>query len=339
MNAIQDAKAAVRSFRREFDAFTGPDMKAAAKAHCAPGFLWRGMYPFGEIEGYGGVVDTFWAPLSKAFSGLHRREDIFFAGANDAASGQGDWVCSMGHLVGLFDHDFLSIPANGRLTNLRYAEFFRVENGKLYEGALFVDLLGLMHDAGCYPLPPMTGQFFCYPGPRTHDGLVSTPQPQRETEHTLALVNEMIADLRGLNDLEKYRCPPDLLRKTWHENMVWYGPCGIGASFTIERYQEQHQYPFRLNLADKSYKGHVARIAEGHYCAFFGWANLRNRNTGGFLGLPAAREAAEMRIVDVYRRDGDKLAENWVFIDLPHYLAQQGLDVFARLKELRRIPG
>jgi hypothetical protein len=44
-----------------------------------------------------------------------------------------------------------------------------------------------------------------------------------------------------------------------------------------------------------------------------------------------------MRIVDVYRRDGDKLAENWVFIDLPYYLAQQGLDVFARLKSLRRI--
>ena len=37
---------------------------------------------------------------------------------------------------------------------------------------------------------------------------------------------------------------------------------------------------------------------------------------------------------DVYRRDGEKLAENWVFIDLPHWLAQQGLDVLERMRQL-----
>ena len=37
----------------------------------------------------------------------------------------------------------------------------------------------------------------------------------------------------------------------------------------------------------------------------------------------------------VYRREGEKLAENWVFIDLLHYLKMQGLDVLGRLKELR----
>ncbi|MEM0984942.1 MAG: ester cyclase [Pseudomonadota bacterium] len=337
MATLQDAKTAVLSFRRHFDIFTQDMMHASAGESCAPDFLWRGMHPFGEIRGYGGVIEAFWAPLRHAFAGLHRREDIFFAGRNDAEDGNGDWVCSMGHLVGLFDHDFLSIPATGRMASLRYAEFFRVDDGVLREGALFVDLLGLMHDAGCYPLPPMTGHFFRYPGPRTHDGLLMVDQPESETEKTLALVNEMISDLRGLNALEKYRCPPELLRKTWHEDMVWYGPCGIGASFTIKRYQKQHQYPFRVNLADKSYIGHIARIAEGHYCGFFGWPNLKNRNTGGFLGLPAARDTAEMRIVDVYRRAGDKLAENWVFIDLPHYLSQQGIDVFERLKQLRRI--
>ena len=41
-----------------------------------------------------------------------------------------------------------------------------------------------------------------------------------------------------------------------------------------------------------------------------------------------------MRVVDVYRRDGDKLAENWVLIDLPHWLSMQGLDVLARMRQL-----
>ena len=34
-----------------------------------------------------------------------------------------------------------------------------------------------------------------------------------------------------------------------------------------------------------------------------------------------------MRVVDLYRRDGDKLAENWIFIDLLHFLNMQGVDL------------
>jgi hypothetical protein len=37
-----------------------------------------------------------------------------------------------------------------------------------------------------------------------------------------------------------------------------------------------------------------------------------------------------MRVIDIYRRDGDKLAENWVFIDLLHFWKQQGVDILAR---------
>ena len=37
-----------------------------------------------------------------------------------------------------------------------------------------------------------------------------------------------------------------------------------------------------------------------------------------------------MRVVDIYRRDGDKLAENWIFIDILHFLDMQGLNVLQR---------
>jgi len=32
------------------------------------------------------------------------------------------------------------------------------------------------------------------------------------------------------------------------------------------------------------------------------------------------------------QREGEKLAKNWVFIDLQHWLLMQGLDVLGRLK-------
>ena len=337
MDHLQRAKSIVRRHYADFDTARPDNLVSASGAIDAEHFHWRGMHPFCELRGLETVIDTFWRPLRRSLTSLQRREDIFFAGSNDVDDGASTWTCSMGHFMGLFDSDFIGIPPTGRMAFLRYAEFFRVENGKIVESALFCDLLGLMHQAGCYPLPPMTGASFIYPGPRTHDGLLIDASVPNEAAVTMGLVNRMIEDLQSINHLDDHRCSPKLLERTWNKDMIWYGPCGIGASYTIERYQEQHQYPFRLNLADKAYNGHIARFAEGNYCGFFGWANLSNRNTGGFLGLPEAKVPAEMRVVDIYRREGDKLAENWVLIDLPHYLAQQGLDVFARLRELRRL--
>ena len=60
------------------------------------------------------------------------------------------------------------------------------------------------------------------------------------------------------------------------------------------------------------------------------------RNRGGYLVLTEAPAPAEMRLVDVYREQDGKLAENWVFIDILHYLHMQGLDVLGRMTSLRQ---
>ena len=192
-----------------------------------------------------------------------------------------------------------------------------------------------MDQAGHYPLPPMTGAAFIYPGPRTHDGLLFEEQNPDEALKTMEVLNKMISDLNELNKSGSYGCPPEVLEKTWNKDMIWYGPTGIGASYTIRRYQKQHQLPFRENLTDKVFNGHIARFAEGNYCGFFGWPNLTNKNKGGFLGLPKSDVEAEMRVVDIYRREGDKLAENWVYIDILYYLYQQGVDVLDRMREMK----
>lgn len=337
MTRIDDAKAIVRKHMRAFDDAASELLLENGCEAISSDYSWRSMHPFYEKCGIDSVVSEFWQPLRRSFGRLQRREDIFFAGLNDVDQGNSVWTCSMGHFVGLFDKDWLNIPHTGRMAHLRYAEFMCVQDGKIAESVLFFDLIGLMHEAGVYPLPPMTGSYFIYPGPKTHDGILLSTQNATQTQATIDLMNRMIADLDSINHLTGVECPPELLAETWHDDMAWYGPCGIGASFTISRYREQHQHPFRLNLSDKAYNGHVARIAEGHYGGFFGWPNLSNRNTGGFLGLPEAAESSDMRVVDVYRRDGDKLAENWVFIDLPYYLKQQGLDVLERLTQLRRL--
>ena len=82
--------------------------------------------------------------------------------------------------------------------------------------------------------------------------------------------------------------------------------------------------------------GHRCCFAEGNYGCLFGWASLTMKSSGGFMGLPASDIQTEMRLVDVYRREGDKLIENWIFIDLLHFLSLQGLDVLGRMKRIHR---
>ena len=309
-----------------------PDtVHAALSAHTGPDWLWRGMHPWHEQRGAGAVAQAFWQPFLHAMSRLQRREDVFFAGRNQIDGFQSVWVVSMGHLLGLFDAPFLGIRPTGRIAMLRYAEFHRVEDGKIVETAFFCDLLHLMRQAGQYPLPLQTGAHLVQPGPATHDGLLYTAQPEAEGVETLDLICGMIG---AINARHSFSGPEEEMAQHWHDDMLWWGPEGIGATFTIPRYIEQHQRPFRTQLKDRAFNGHIARLAEGSYGGFFGWPNLSLTPTGGYMGLPAGPRA-DMRVVDIYRRAGGKLAENWVFIDMLHFLNMQGLDVLERLKTLR----
>ena len=51
------------------------------------------------------------------------------------------------------------------------------------------------------------------------------------------------------------------------------------------------------------------------------------------MGMPATNKAGEFRVIDIYRRDGDKLTENWIFIDLLHFCKEQGVDILKRMSE------
>ncbi len=327
MSKYQATKAIVRDYFDAMENATPDTVADVLKSFTSEDYLWRGVYPFREQHGADTVAEVFWAPLMNSLRRMQRRQDIFIGGTNEISGEQ--WVMSMGNFMGLFDADWLGIRHTRKMANLRYAEFNCVENGKITKTGLFIDVIGLMVQAGSYPLPPSTGAYFNYPGPRHHNGLLFEDAPEEEGVVTLALVNKMVDDLTELNVSGSMGCPPEVLEKSWSKDMIWYGPAGIGASYTIPRYQEQHQLPFRNNLDGKTFNGHVCRFAEGNFACFFGWPNLSHTPTGGFLGLPA-RKRADMQVVDVYRREGDRLMENWVIIDLPYWLLQQGVDVLAR---------
>jgi predicted SnoaL-like aldol condensation-catalyzing enzyme len=53
------------------------------------------------------------------------------------------------------------------------------------------------------------------------------------------------------------------------------------------------------------------------------------------MGMTAGPRTADMRVIDMYRVQDGKLAENWIFIDMLHFLNMQGLDVLARMEAVQ----
>jgi hypothetical protein len=327
---FQDAKNLVRQYYQKLDAAKLADISSIIAEHTTEQYLWRGMHPFYEQNSAQDVAAVFWQPLRQSIKHLQRRQDIFMAGLNVRDNGSGEWVVSMGNLMGLFDEDWLGIPATRKMVFLPYVEFNHIEDGKIIESAMFCDIISVMLQAGLKPLPIQTGAQVITPGPQTHKGLMYEQQDSATGQKTLDLITKMMLDLTS-SDMES---DGGELRATWHEDMIWWGPQGIGATYTLERYEEQHQGPFNDGLTDIVFNDHVCRLAEGEFGGWFGWANLSMKTSGGFLGMPASDCPTEMRVVDIYRRDGGKLAENWIFIDLLHFLHLQGLDVLGRLKSI-----
>jgi predicted ester cyclase len=291
---------------------------------------WHGPAPIDKLDGRDAIDSGFWAPLLEAFPDLEKTDYILFGGEFEGE----EWVCATGNLVGTFENEWLDIPATGQATWLRYGEFHRFEDGRIAETRLLLDVLDVLRQAG-YRFVPALAPEIVIPGPSTQDGVLLDEQDDAESEQTLQLVEEMIFE--GLESFEEAGLDGMGMEQYWHEDFLWYGPAGIGSTRGIDGFQAYHQAPFLDAFPDREADSGDTRVAEGTYCAWTGWPSLEATHLGdGWLGLPATNEPVTMRVMDFWRREGEKLAENWVFIDLIDLLDQIGIDIFERVREDRQ---
>jgi SnoaL-like polyketide cyclase len=307
---------------------------AALAQFFAPDCVQHTFHPFNALYGIAAMDAQFWQPLLHAMPNLERRTDLFFAGEFDGrfCGGAGTWVTAHGYLCGTMLHDWLGIPATGDTIYLRIGEFYRVENGKIVDARVLLDIVDVMRQAGFAVLPKSNGLDLLVPGPQTADGRLFTAQDAAETTASMASLDRMIGGLTSFNqkDLKSMG-----MHAFWHKDMMWYGPCGIGTSRRVEGFQTHHQKPFLHAFPDRKGGNHISRIAEGHYIGSTGWPSVHATHKGDYLGAAAINAPISMRVADWWRREGDTLRENWVMIDLPDLLLQMGVDVFARLEALK----
>ncbi len=289
----------------------------------APDLVLNACAPINTLIGCDAVVAGFWQPLITAFPDLERRTDILISGVwND-----GDWMVTSGFFVGHFTGELFGIKPTGRPHWLRYGWYDRLEGGKVAQSYVILDLARLMIEAGQWPLRPQLGETWS-PAPATQDGISLGKSVRAESETSLKLVEAMIA---GLMQYDQKSLASMGMARFWTPQFHWYGPGGIGSARGHADYERAHQAPFLKAFPDRIGGNHVCRIGDGAYVASAGWPSLNATHAGGdWLGIPATGKRITQRIMDIWRREGDLLAENWVFIDMVDLLAQFGVDILPR---------
>jgi predicted ester cyclase len=301
--------------------------RAAFDALFVADVAWHGQHPVNDLAGRSDAWTRAWAPLLAAMPDLERRDDMFIAGE----WGGGRWLIAGGHYCGTFAAPLFGIPPTGHVARLRYGEVFQLaDDDRIAAVWTFWDLVGLMQQAGCDPLPPSPGIAQWSPAPRTLDGVRLDEVDPGEGAVTRALVEAMAAGLGSYDGISLESMGQE---RFWSPTMLWYGPAGIGANRRLSGFQDFHQRPFLTAFPDrKGIEPGKVRFGDGAYCASRGWPSIRATHAGPYLGVPPTHRPITMRVMDIWRREGDRLAENWVYIDLPHLLLQMDVDLFAHLR-------
>jgi predicted ester cyclase len=289
--------------------------------------------PIGDVTGGDGLYQGLWSPLLDAMPDLERRTDILLSGQFTNKVGEtGTWMTSSGFFVGHFEAPLWGIEPTRRPIWLRYGWFDRIEGDRVVESYIILDMTRFLMDAGQWPLAPALGQGQ-WPAPQTQDGIVLDPADPAASDKSLKLVEAMIG---GLMQYDRQSLASMGMTRFWHPQFNWYGPGCIGTARGHKDYERTHQGPFLAAFPDRVGGNHKCRIGDGDYVASTGWPSINATHMGdSWLGLPTTNKRVTMKVMDFWRRDGDLLAENWVFIDILDVLNQIGVDVMARVRALK----
>ncbi|MXU64795.1 ester cyclase [Oceanomicrobium pacificus] len=330
--------APLRAAMYEFATETVRDRLSELVAPDAPMHL---AFPFETLDGPAGWLGDALGPLKTAMPDLERRDHIVMAGADTDGA---QWVGCGGYYCGTFAAPFLDIPPTGHMAHMRFHEFFRFEDNRVVEMQALWDIPELIMQAGAWPMGPSLGREWHIPGPATQDGLVPGPHDEARSVRSRDRVIDMLEHMKR----HPAQGGPDVMEmeRFWHERMSWYGPSGIGTGRGIGGFRHWHQIPFLNGMPDRG--RYVDEIdyhffGDGDYVAVTGWPDMiQTVSAGGWLGIAPSDKRIEMRSLDFWRLEGDRIRENWVMVDLLHAFDQLGVDVLARMREYvsaRRTPG
>ncbi|WP_420862407.1 ester cyclase [Algirhabdus cladophorae] len=291
--------------------------------------VWDISWPVNQLLGSEAVLTEYLEPLARALSHAHRRDILFIGGSNIREQG-GQWCACVTHYVGNFDAPLFGLNPSHKLAFLRSGEFYRIENGQITEAKIILDLPDLMYQSGRLPLPSL-GTELAFPAPATQDGLCPTGY---DGAVSLDVVQRMLGDLHVYDPKTGGSAGQTGEDGTWADDMLWYGPAGVGSNYRWEGFVKDHRTPFLHAFPDRKGGNHYCRIGDANYAAVSGWPSMSMTFQGDYLGQKATGQPLTLRVMDFYRVADGRIAENWVTLDYGDLFAQMGRDLIAEANQI-----
>ena len=330
----QQNKNQIRKLWDDLDDAGTEDIYEICADHFALDCQWNGPAPFYLQCGPKAIAQTFWSPLKHAIADLKRETHMFFGGNSCGRAGGGMdeamWVCGTGYLKGHANDDLTCIPATEYPLKLRWGEFYCLRDGEIFASQIILDFLDWCELIGLFFLPKSRGVAHVYPATTGFDGLLHDQQDACETDKTIQFGRQFICG--GLNRYDTTDLSSMGVAGFFHKNLKWYGPVGIGACLSLDQFEKLHQRPWLAAFPDRKVQDLDALIAEGSLFGAVGIAGVKATHSGPYLDTKATDTQILVSGLDFWIRDGDKLTENWVFVDMVDLFSQIGKDLFTRMR-------
>ncbi len=132
-------------------------------------FRWMGNFGCGTKNGLDAFKDNWQKPFQAAFS-----DKVCI---DEARLYMGEWAAAFGRQEAIHSGEFMGIPATGKKVDIRYMDFWKVEDGKIVDNWVMVDFPSVLSQLGvdCF-----SGQ-----GWEAFDkGTKTPPTPERRSDGT-----------------------------------------------------------------------------------------------------------------------------------------------------------
>eukprot|EP00746_Dinoflagellata_sp_MGD_P013412 gnl/MRDRNA2_/MRDRNA2_128981_c0_seq1.p1 gnl/MRDRNA2_/MRDRNA2_128981_c0~~gnl/MRDRNA2_/MRDRNA2_128981_c0_seq1.p1 ORF type:complete len:415 (-),score=65.77 gnl/MRDRNA2_/MRDRNA2_128981_c0_seq1:283-1527(-) len=216
-------------------------------------------------------------------------------------------------------------PAGGVKVRIRDLDFYQLEGNRIKINWCLVDVVDLFQQAGYQVLPPSPLSTLGYKGPNAMDGLTAPLSSMYTPDDAAASLKIWKAALAEDYD------HGSLNASYWADDVVWYGPGGVGTAQSRKEYVDHWLRPLKHAFSNTVRKTDLV-LCEGPYCGahFYVWGDHKGR----WLGEEATGKRVPLRCgAHAHIVDG-KIIEAWLIVDVPRTFHAMGVDFYGRAMTL-----
>jgi len=218
-------------------------------------------------------------------------------------------------------NEFVGVKPSNKVVSIRIHDFYIIDEdqNKILTNWMMIDVVDLMRQAGYQVLAKPRAEEGWFQPPRAMDGIpapIAFPSlddccPKAKFESIIkdAVHHDWVLQSEDAS--------------LWSDDMIFYGPGGIGFMPTKQWYISDFLKPLHEAFTEPSIETYVL-LCQRNYCAMNGV--FKGVQSGTWLGEKPEEQKRELRFGMHFRLNIDSLQieDGYLMLDLPHYFAQVG---------------